>query len=232
MTVVISQAPWCTIGLWAGSGQWAVAGRSARPPATAAWRERIRGRRRGRRSEQQPRHDEETIAGGGVNSERAPPPPPSTALYPSRTSVPPGDRRTRLFFLFPSTTPTPEPLNQEYLQATQSFGKNYRTSCSLNLVVLVVDLFPDHHDAQIGERWTVDLETSPAVHPFVIGCGKYIRLTPSWKVPNSGNTRRMETDRPLTGGLFQFDDSPSIHAVLPPSQTGPVTDGVLGVHTV
>lgn len=72
MTVVISQAPWCTIGLWAGSGQWAVAGRSARPPATAAWRERIRGRRRGRRSEQQPRHDEETIAGGGVNSERAP----------------------------------------------------------------------------------------------------------------------------------------------------------------
>lgn len=231
MTVVISQAPWCTIGLWAGSGQWAVAGRSARPPATAASRERIRGRRRGRRSEQQPRHDEETIAGGGVNSERAPLP---LHQLPCILPVPVFHQATDEpgFFLFPSTTPTPEPLNQEYLQATQSFGKNYRTSCSLNLVVLVVDLFPDHHDAQIGERWTVDLETSPAVHPFVIGCGKYIRLTLSWKVPNSGNTRRMETDRPLTGGLFQFDDSPSIHAVLPPSQTGPVTDGVLGVHTV
>lgn len=32
MTAVISQAGWCTIGLWAGSGQRAVAGRSARLP--------------------------------------------------------------------------------------------------------------------------------------------------------------------------------------------------------
>lgn len=34
MTVVISQATWCTIGLWAGSGQWAVgSGGEECPPA-------------------------------------------------------------------------------------------------------------------------------------------------------------------------------------------------------
>lgn len=142
-----------------------MAGRSARLPATAASRERIRGRRRGRRSEQQPRHNEETIAGGGVNPERAPLPLHQLPCIPSRTSVPPVDRRTRLF-LFPSTTGTPEPLNQEYLQATQSLGKLPNQ--------LLLDLFPDHHHDQIGERGTVDLETSPAIL-FVIGCGKYKR---------------------------------------------------------
>jgi hypothetical protein len=111
-----------------------------------------------------PRHGEETRAGGGVNTERDLPSPSSTALYPSRTSVPPVDTRTRALFV--SLNHTPEPPNQEYIRTGDPrFWKPTEPWAGLliDLVVLVVDLFPDHHHDQIGERWTVDLETSPAV---------------------------------------------------------------------